>query len=107
MSHSGQPMVRPRSLPGRSGSLGRLEKQLHGPMHLWCRSAARSARTTRDILEHSNHRMAVASLDDDERGVSTVATAGGPQETITISQSGLFNLTFTSRKPEANRFRKW
>ena len=29
-----------------------------------------------DILEHSNHRMAVASLDDDERGVSTVATAG-------------------------------
>jgi prophage antirepressor-like protein len=60
-----------------------------------------------DILEHSNHRMAVASLDDDERGVSTVATAGGPQETITISQSGLFNLIFTSRKPEPKRFRKW
>src|SRR5271156_5572265 len=54
-----------------------------------------------DILEHSNHRMAVANLDDDERGVSIVATPGGPQETITINESGLFSLICTSRKPEA------
>ena len=60
-----------------------------------------------EILEHSNHRMAVANLDDDEKGVSIVDTPGGPQETTIISESGLYVLIFTSRKPEAKRFRKW
>jgi BRO family, N-terminal domain len=60
-----------------------------------------------EILEHSNHRMAVANLDDDEKGVSIVDTPGGPQETTIINESGLYALIFTSRKPEAKRFRKW
>ena len=60
-----------------------------------------------EILEHSNHRMAVANLDNDEKGVSIVDTPGGPQETTIINESGLYALIFTSRKPEAKRFRKW
>jgi prophage antirepressor-like protein len=42
-----------------------------------------------DILEHSNHRMAVANLDDDEKGVSIIDSLGGPQETTIINESGL------------------
>ena len=60
-----------------------------------------------EILDHSNHRMAVSALDDDEKGVSIVDTPGGPQETLTVNESGLYSLIFTSRKPEAKRFRKW
>src|SRR5271165_2819424 len=60
-----------------------------------------------EILDHSNHRMAVSALDDDEKGVSIADTPGGPQETPTVNESGLYSLIFTSRKPEAKRFRKW
>ena len=60
-----------------------------------------------DILEHSDPSMAVSRLDDDEQGTTNVRTPGGPQEVLTVSESGLYNLIFTSRKPEAKRFRKW
>jgi prophage antirepressor-like protein len=30
-----------------------------------------------EILDHSNHRMAVSALDDDEKGVSTADTLAG------------------------------
>lgn len=60
-----------------------------------------------DVLEIGNSSMAVARLDDDEKGVSTVDTLGGLQEQAIINESGLYNLILTSRKPEAKRFRKW
>jgi prophage antirepressor-like protein len=47
------------------------------------------------------------SLDADERGRYTVATPGGPQEMLCVTESGLYALTLKSRKPEAKRFRKW
>lgn len=59
------------------------------------------------VLEHSNSRVAAERLDEDEKGVSSVYTPGGPQEMSIINESGLYNLIFTSRKPEARRFRKW
>jgi len=59
------------------------------------------------VLEHSNSRMAVASLGDDEKGVSIVYTPGGQQQMTIINESGLYSLVFNSRKPEAQRFRKW
>ena len=61
-----------------------------------------------DVLEHSNHKMAVKSLDEDE--VSTVYltdSLGRKQETKIVSESGLYALIFQSRKPEAKKFRKW
>jgi prophage antirepressor-like protein len=51
--------------------------------------------------------MAVASLDDDEKGVSNVYTLGGMQKMLCINESGLYHLIFTSRKGEAKAFRKW
>jgi hypothetical protein len=60
-----------------------------------------------DILEHSDPSKAVSRLDADEQGTTTVRTLGGPQEMLTVNESGLYGLIFTSRKPEAKRFRKW
>jgi prophage antirepressor-like protein len=46
-------------------------------------------------------------LDEDERGTHNVGTPGGPQEMVTVSESGLYTLIFTSRKAAAKAFRKW
>jgi hypothetical protein len=46
-------------------------------------------------------------LDDDEKGVHTVDTPGGPQEIIIVSELGLYKLIQTSRKPAAKRFDRW
>ncbi|MFT8471179.1 Bro-N domain-containing protein [Acetobacter persici] len=59
------------------------------------------------VLDISNSRDASNRLDEDEKGVVTTDTLGGPQEMSIINESGLYNLIFTSRKPEARRFRKW
>ena len=59
------------------------------------------------VLEHSNSRMAISGLDDDEKGVSIVYTPGGPQRVNVVNESGLYSLVFTSRKPEAKAFRRW
>lgn len=59
------------------------------------------------VLEISKHRDAASRLDDDERGSVVVDTPGGPQETITINESGLYSLILTSRKESAKQFKKW
>jgi prophage antirepressor-like protein len=58
-------------------------------------------------LELMNSRKAIAVLDEDEKGVTTSYTLGGPQEMAIISESGLYALIFRSRKPVAVRFRRW
>lgn len=60
-----------------------------------------------DVLEHTNSRVALERLDDDEKGVSTVYTPGGPQEMAIVSEAGLYVLVLTSRKPEAKLFKRW
>lgn len=61
-----------------------------------------------DILEHSNHKVAIKSLDEDEvRIVYPTDSLGRTQGTKAVSESGLYSLIFQSRKPEAKKFRKW
>lgn len=55
----------------------------------------------------ANHRDALSRLDDDERRESVVPTPSGKQTMILVNESGLYNLIFQSRKPEAKAFRKW
>lgn len=55
----------------------------------------------------SNDRDALSRLDDDERRVSVVPTPSGKQTMNFVNESGLYNLIFQSRKPEAKAFRKW
>ena len=58
-------------------------------------------------LDIGNVSMAVSRLDADERGISTTDTASGTQEMLVVSESGLYSLILTSRKPAAKRFKKW
>jgi len=65
----------------------------------------------RDIckaLEISNSRDAISRLDDDEKNtvVITDGNRGNPNMTI-VSESGVYALVFTSRKPEAKQFKRW
>lgn len=60
-----------------------------------------------DALGIENNRNATARLDDDEKGASIVRTPSGEQSMTTVNESGLYNLIFQSRKPEAKKFRKW
>lgn len=57
-----------------------------------------------DILELTNSRMTVQSLDEDERRKYCLPRQG---ETWCVNESGLYHLIFQSRKPEAKAFRKW
>lgn len=59
------------------------------------------------VLGIKDHNQALDRLDDDERGGYTVPTPQGRQEMIIVSEAGVFRLIFTSRKPEAERFKRW
>lgn len=59
------------------------------------------------VLGHTNSRAAISRLDDDEKGVRTIYTPGGEQEVNVVTESGMYALIFSSRKPRAKAFRKW
>lgn len=59
------------------------------------------------ILEHTNPSMAVAALDDDEKGLRNVDTLGGAQSLMAVNEPGLYSLILRSRKPEAKAFKRW
>ena len=55
-----------------------------------------------------NSSQAIAKLDDDEKsGVIISAPHGREQVTRFISESGLYALVLSSRKPEAKAFKRW
>ena len=60
-----------------------------------------------NALNIANSRDALSRLDDDEKGVGKTDTLGGIQDMAIVNESGLYNLIFTSNKPEAKAFRKW
>lgn len=59
------------------------------------------------VLGINNARDAVTRLDEDEKGVGNTDTLGGKQAITLINESGLYHLSFKSRKPAAKAFRKW
>jgi anti-repressor protein len=59
------------------------------------------------VLAVGRAHDAVRRLDDDEKGTVTIRTPGGPQNLATVSESGLYAMILTSRKPEAKRFKRW
>jgi prophage antirepressor-like protein len=60
-----------------------------------------------ELLELGNIAMTLERLNDDEKGVNTIDTLGGPQSMNIVDESGLYRLIFTSRKEEAELFRRW
>jgi prophage antirepressor-like protein len=60
-----------------------------------------------DALDIGNASMALRRLDDDEKGVNSIETLGGNQEMQLINEAGVYRLIFTSRKTEAEAFKRW
>lgn len=54
-----------------------------------------------------DHVQAVEGLDEDERGRCSVPTSRGERAMVIISEPGVYRLVFRSRKPEAERFKRW
>lgn len=52
-------------------------------------------------------RTSLRRLEDDEKGVDSIHTLGGPQEVTIINEAGLYTLILGSRKPEARSFKRW
>lgn len=59
------------------------------------------------VLTIAKPHQALDRLDPDERGTYTVGTPGGDQTVITITEAGVYRLVFTSRKPIAERLKRW
>lgn len=59
------------------------------------------------VLGIKDHHQALERLDADERGRYTIPTPSGDQEMIVITEAGVYRLVFTSRKPVAERFKRW
>lgn len=59
------------------------------------------------VLELINPTKAVLRLDEDEKGLISIQGAGGVQKVNAVSESGLYALVLTSRKPQARAFRRW
>jgi prophage antirepressor-like protein len=59
------------------------------------------------VLGIANPSDALSRLEDDEKGLGNAETLGGPQQMAIVSESGIWALTFRSRKPDARRLRKW
>lgn len=60
-----------------------------------------------DVLGIKNSRLAIVTLDEDEKLTYKIYTSGQNRKTWLISESGLYALIMRSSKPEARTFRKW
>jgi BRO family, N-terminal domain len=58
-------------------------------------------------LGYRDANSALRGLDEDEKDTHNVSTLGGSQDVIIVSEPGVFQLIFTSRRPEAKRFKRW
>lgn len=54
-----------------------------------------------------NPHSSLALLPEDEKGLHAVETPGGAQKVVTVNEPGLFRLILTSRRPEAERLKRW
>lgn len=59
------------------------------------------------VLEIKNPADVARRLDDDEKGIDTIETPGGPQQMVIVSEAGLYAVIQQSRKPVARRFDRW
>jgi prophage antirepressor-like protein len=60
-----------------------------------------------NCLDLANVSQALDSLDEDEKGITIIDTLGGEQRLLTVTEPGLYSLTFKSRKAPAKRFKRW
>jgi len=60
-----------------------------------------------NVLSIRNSRDALTRLDEGEKGVALIDTPGGKQKLAVVSESGVYTLILTSRKPENKQLKRW
>ena len=59
-------------------------------------------------LGYESPRAAVSKkVDEEDKGVSKMATPSGEQEMTVINESGLYSLVLSSKLPTAKKFKRW
>lgn len=64
------------------------------------------AKDVANWIQHSNSRVMLQNVDEDEKDVRIVYTLGGPQEVWMLTEDGLYEVLMQSRKPIAKLFKK-
>lgn len=59
------------------------------------------------VLDIGNIRPSIQDFDETEKVVNTINTLGGNQEVTFLTEKGLYQVLFTSRKPIAKQFKNW
>jgi len=65
------------------------------------------AKDVSDALAYRDAYNMTRYLDGEEKGTLNVSTLGGNQDMTVISESGIYEAIFNSRKPEAKEFKRW
>jgi prophage antirepressor-like protein len=65
------------------------------------------AKDVASALGYNHTPSMVRMLDQDEKGVHILHTPGGNQKMTIISETGIYEAIWNSRKPEAKDFKKW
>ncbi|MED2184357.1 Bro-N domain-containing protein [Bacillus wiedmannii] len=59
-----------------------------------------------DVLEIGNPSQALVKLDEEEKNIIIINEGIGNPNKLVVNESGLYNLIFLSRKPQAKAFKK-
>ncbi|MEB0114786.1 Bro-N domain-containing protein [Variovorax sp. RTB1] len=59
------------------------------------------------VLGYSETAAATRTVDDEDKGLQTVQTLGGPQSVSIVNEAGLYCLILGSRLPAAKAFKRW
>lgn len=65
------------------------------------------AKDVASALGYNHTPSMVRMLDQDEKGVHILHTPGGNQKMTIISETGIYEAIWNSRKPETKDFKKW
>lgn len=63
------------------------------------------AKDVAEWIEHTNHRMMLQNIEDEEKQVRNVYTLGGTQEKWFLTEDGVYEVLMQSRKPIAKQFK--
>lgn len=64
------------------------------------------AKDVAEWIEHSNTRMMLKSVDEDEKLVETMFSAGQRRDVTFVTEEGIYELLMLSRKPIAKQWKK-
>lgn len=59
------------------------------------------------VLELSNIHATIKDFDESQKVLNTIETLGGKQQVAFLTEFGLYEVLFRSRKPIAKKFKKW